>query len=301
MTNVVFWPYFARCEERIDLFEKAFPRETNNWCHRFTDFKNYDEGAVVIMNGGGCYEQDLQGMHEMQEDLKPFRWVLLISMNDEGSGQHLEWIEHPRVKIWVQDPKPNKHNFCHRFPSWPIKGYEKVLTSFPKQDRMLDWFFSGSMRDLAWDEQIRNLPGNGKFYDTHLGYEGYMQHLYSSKFCPCRPCFQSPETCRVYDALEAGCIPIVGIYPAINPTNGVPWWPTFGFDWPNYWEYIYGETPPFPIIKDASDLNWTFKELMNNWTPEQSQKVYDWWQTQKQKFISDLREDVRRLSDTSLS
>lgn len=299
MTYVVFWPYIDRLDFRLDLFEKAFPKNSHMWVNRFDDFHSEDCGAIVVMNGGAHF-QDLQGAHQINERLKSFRWVMLVSIGDEGSGQHLEWIDHPNCSIWVQDPKPGKHDKFHRIPSWPLSGYEQVLSGFQKemQEKPWDWFFSGSTRDIAWCDAIRALPGNGKFYDTHLGYEGlegYMHHLARSKVVPCRPCFSGPETCRVYDALEAGCIPIVGIHPAINSTCGIPWWPTFGYDWPHYWEYVFGEMPPFPVITDVGDLRGVVQETLNNWTPEQSVKVRSWWIGYKERLIKSLQDEVRRL------
>src|SRR5487761_607912 len=122
--NIIFWPYFDRLEGRMFLFGEAFPRNANNWVHNFSDFHNESDGAIVVINGAAAVAlteiRDKQ-MRVLNDQLQSFRWVILISLGDEGSGQHLEWIDHPRCSIWVYDPKPGKHDAFHKLPAGPIQ------------------------------------------------------------------------------------------------------------------------------------------------------------------------------------
>lgn len=269
--------------------EAAFPRLSNKW----TDFRTVGDGAVVVINGA-AYLKDVRDMHQLNDDLRNFQWVLLVSIGDEGSGQHLEWIDHPKSSIWVFDPKPGKHDNFHRLPAGPLQSCQQFLLQFPSKEKPRDWFFSGSVRDAAWDAAIHSLPvERGGLCPYHLGQKEYIQCLTAAKIVPCRPSWTSPETCRLYDALEAGCIPIVGVYPSENPP-GHRWWRDSGFDWLHYWEYIFGERPPFPIIENAAELESVFQNTLDNWH-NNAQEVFFWWIDCKQKVVKKLQDEVKRL------
>ena len=286
MIHVVFWPYITNLEGRLDLLEKAFPRHSNNWVEKFSDFHHEYDGAIVVINGGCGTVPD---MRVLNDQLRNFRWVLLISIGDEGSSQHMEWIDHPSISIWVMEPKPGKHDKFHRVIAGPLSECSRLAPPFQVEDRPLDWFFSGSVRDEEWDKAIRGLSGKSEFYTYHLGYAGYVQRLASAKVVPCRPCLSIPETCRVYDALEAGCVPIVGTYPLLPN-----WWQTFGFDWPNYWEYTLGEIPPFPIIDGPEYLPEAVEQALSAW-PNNAVRVHEWWIDYKERLVKKLQDQVQKL------
>jgi hypothetical protein len=271
-------------------FEDAFPRQTCKWTNDFTDFYDHDDGAIVIINGS---VQVLENMRRLSDLLIKFKWVLLVSIGDEGSGQHLEWIQHPRISIWVYDPKPGKHDGFHPLPAGPLRECER-RTPPRIEEKPMDWFFSGSVRDRRWNNEIHALPKErGQVYPHHLGSEEYALYLSVSKVVPCRPSWSSPETCRLYDALEAGCVPIVGIYPSQNPP-GHEWWRTYGFDWPHYWEYLFGETPPFPVIQEPTQLADAVRTALSEW-PHNAQRISTWWNLYKARLKESLQAEVRRL------
>jgi hypothetical protein len=293
--NVVFWPYFERLEYRMGFFEDAFPRNSCNWYHSFADFHDEANGAIVVINGAAAdavTETRDKQMRVLNDQLRAFRWVMLVSIGDEGSGQHLEWIDHPNCSIWVYDPKPGKHDAFHHLPAGTI---QQVPELFPRcsQWKIFDWSWSGSIRDINWDAAIRALPGHGSYYDSHLGYEGYVQLLADSKIVPCRPSWTSPETCRVYDALECGAIPIVGILPGENPP-GHYWWRDFNFDWPNFWTGVLGEKPPFPVISSPDQLADAVMAALADW-PNNMDRCAIWWADYKKRLKETLQFEVRRL------
>lgn len=290
-TNIIFWPDSQRFVDHINFIQDVWPENTNKYWHGFAAFTEYNQGGVVIINGGAPNIGQLS-MRGFNDEIQAFRWVLVMSMCDEGSGQHLEWIDHPRCQIWYQDFKPGKYDEKIKLlPSYCIPAV-KFLPNYrtERETKPLDWCFSGSNRGSDWHNAIKNLPmQNGYFLDSHLGYEGYMQYLAASKIVPCRPCFVGPETCRLYDALEAGCIPIVGN----RPSND--WWASLGFKWDDYWTMLYGEKPPFPVINGPEELECAYHAALDNWTIEQSYQVQAWWFNFKAKLHQRLREDVARL------
>ena len=299
ITHVIFWPNFKGLLGRMYWIEEAFPRTSCTWMHDFQEF-HYDDlghdpnldaqGAVVVINGSTVGSRSLM---ELNDSLLNFKWVLLVLIGDEGSFLHLEWIQHPNMSVWIYDPKPGKYKDprYHNLSSGPLQ-----LSFYAAQEKTVDWFFSGSVRDLNWDQAIRDLRGNGVYYNSHLGYDGYAEHLAKTKVVPCRPAWTMPETCRIYDALESGCIPIVGIYPCENPP-GHSCWRDYGYDWDNFWLHLFGEQPPFPIIRNPNGLEDAVHNTLREW-PENQQRVHAWWVNYKVRVVESLRAEVRRLQST---
>ena len=109
-----------------------------------------------------------------------------------------------------------------------------------------------------------------KFNKTILGVKEMSQILSSTKFIPCPNGFVHPETYRVYEALECGCIPIVE----------------------NAYKYYDRLFPNNPFIKVKM---WKeAKTILETWKKDSIKKKSDeciyWWSKQKndlQDFIKD--------------
>lgn len=293
--NVVFWPRIRNLECRLGLIEQAFPRDTCNWVHEFSDFKDFKDGAVVVLNCADGFQHSC--MTELNTQLQLMKWVLLIVIGDEGSGVPIDRIQHPNMSVYVYDAKPGKHGAFHHLPAGSISDCIPFRNSFSQEQnaRSLDWFFSGSIRDIIWDECINDLPKeNSQRYQYHISVKDYVRHLAMSKFVICRPSWTSPETSRVYDALEMGCIPIVGIYPGENPP-GHYWWRDFGYDWVHFWECTLGENPPFPVISSPRDLGWALHNELREWTLDKNIRIQQWWFDYKIRLSERLQSEVQRL------
>jgi hypothetical protein len=115
----------------------------------------------------------------------------------------------------------------------------------------------------------------------------YDLFMAAAKVVPCRPS-AGPETARVYEALELGCVPIV----TDIPESG---WPVpEGYAWRGYWEWLLGEKPPFPVIDGPDQLAGAMKEILDNW-PESGRIVTGWWARYKRKINQVLRNDILEL------
>ena len=66
------------------------------------------------------------------------------------------------------------------------------------------------------------------------------------------------------------------------------------YDWSKYWEYVFGEKPPFPVINSPEQLADTVQNVLDNWT-EYGKIVPAWWKDYKFRFTHVLREEVRIL------
>ncbi len=291
------------------MYQDFFPEGTECFYYSYCDFVPQGEGAVVFVHGSQA-NQKSYFLERLQKQIDKLSWVVVVSVFDEGSSIQLDQLSHPNMKIWVQEPKPGVNPACTVLPIGmanhdkmrrvPI-GYTRWvrhLSSKPEY-KSLDWFFAGTEYGTSpeWTSAIRALPGGHYFKverrleDNHIvdtmSPWWYMRSMARAKVVPCRPGICTPETSRVYEALEAGCVPIVSKMP-----GGEGW--RIRYNWEHYWEYVLGEKPPFPVIDGPDQLAGAVKEVLDNWE-EQSRIVSSWWKDYKIRLVATVRQEVSDL------
>jgi len=96
--------------------------------------------------------------------------------------------------------------------------------------------------------------------------------LSSTEFLPCPNGFFHPETYRLYEALECGCIPIVE----------------------NAYKYYDRLFPENPFLK--VDKWYDAKSILTGWDNEQIGKkrneCSNWWNQQKEKIQDDIKDKI---------
>jgi hypothetical protein len=100
--------------------------------------------------------------------------------------------------------------------------------------------------------------------------------------CPSGPV--TPDTFRLWESLEAGCVPIVD---ATCPKSGFP---------DGFWPYTLHSVPPFPIIYDWKDLPDMIEAELNKW-PFNAVALGGWWreyQASSYGWLATDFEDLRR-------
>ena len=144
--------------------------------------------------------------------------AILVHISDEFCNDNLEIYEHPAVKLvirnYIRDIKSSK-----KIITVPL-GYvnnRSLKGNFKKlSERKYTWSFAGSVDKLGRNEMLQKLstidPNKIKLlstWKTPTKEEAleYTTLLNESKFIPC-PKGVNYETFRLYEALEAGCIPI---------------------------------------------------------------------------------------------
>ena len=144
--------------------------------------------------------------------------AILVHISDEFCNDNLEIYEHPAVKLVIR-------NYIRT-----IKTSKKIITiplgyvnnrslkgNFKKlSERKYTWSFAGSVDKVGRGEMFQKLstiePNKIKLLQTWSAptkeeANEYTSLLNESKFVPC-PKGMNYETFRVYEALEAGCVPI---------------------------------------------------------------------------------------------
>jgi len=201
--------------------------------------------------------------------------IFLFHLGDEFGSHNLSSIYDNCNFIW----RPfcsNKYFENNKVKCMPI-GYKSGVTNKQKSNRKYKWAFTGtphksSRHDLLF--QFSNIEPffchkTEKFNQKIISVDEMSEILSSTIFIPCPNGFFHPETYRLYEALECGCIPIVeSAY--------------------NYYDRLFPNNPFIKVNKwvDA-------KPILKDWKIEQitkkQQECNIWWLEYKkilQEFIS---------------
>lgn len=249
------------------------------------------EGAIVVI-AGRFHAHDVE---RINADIERLAWCLLVITSDEEAIFPWHEVVHPRLSVWVQTPHVGVHDKLSYFlpVGWPPVA-PRMLHGFRAlaQERPLDWFFSGQVthaRRHQCSGALRRLPRGirGQLLETPGFTRGlqplsYYEHLAAAKLAPCPGGPETPDTFRLWEALEAGCLPIVDAHAGNRRGEG-------------FWELMLGETPPFPIVGDWDDSIEIIKRELERW-PANATRASAWWQGYKRRLALDVARDVQDLS-----
>lgn len=247
------------------------------------------QGAVVVFPA----RSQVEYADRLQSDLQKLQWVVLMVVGDEEAVFPIEKISHPNLRLWIMSPRKNRN-----YP----EGTRYLGSGFPPQarpelakldgrERPLDWFFAGQITHERRGQMARAIEskyqkGEGGFYPSKgfaqgLPHDEYYRGLGSAKiaFCPSGPA--TPDTFRLFEALEAGCVPIADCR-IHGDNNG------FGDD---YWTWFFGEEPPFPVLTDYEQLPGYTADTLEAGVPL-SNRVFAWWMKKKRQMAYWLESDL---------
>ena len=193
--------------------------------------------------------------------------IFLFHLGDEFGFHNLSSVYNNCTFVW----RPfcsSKYFINNKVKCIPI-GYKSGVLNKKKENRKYKWAFTGtphksSRHDLLF--QFSEITPSfchktEKFDKKNISVDEMNEVLSSTEFIPCPYGFFHPETYRVYEALECGCIPIVE----------------------NAYKYYDRLFPNNPFIK--IDKWGDAKFILKGWDQEQIKKkaseCSDWWNNQK--------------------
>lgn len=264
------------------------------------DFSHHDgfeelpagaEGAVVVVPAQHHHLAD--EVERLNRDIERLSWVVLILTGDEHSLFPWEQLRHPAMRLWVMTPRPRLHEHCPA--TFVGEGYDaevpEILANFAKEahERPLDWFFAGQVTHqrreaLAaalrrsgsrWAGDLVETPG----FTQGLPREEYLRRMASAKVVPCPSGPGTPDSFRLYEALEAGALPLAD---AVTPEG-----------WDGFWSFVYDEVP-FPVVRDWRQLPSVMADALDGW-PANANRASAWWQAEKRRLAYRLDGDLRDL------
>jgi hypothetical protein len=265
------------------LLNDAFDT-VGDFVHRST-FAELPEGikqAVVVIHAG----HDLGHIDDIQNHLNQLDRSLVILIGDEGAQFPAQRLMATNRRIWVQMPVPGKHDFASHYL---ICGHPHdappILAKLAAKEKVLNWFYSGQVQNARRRQCVDQLQkmGGGVLNTTPGFWQGYEHEQYyalmaQAKIIPCPAGSCTPDTIRVAEAIEAGCVPIVdGHFPFANYPG-------------NYWKYTLQRDPPFPVIYDWSNLPQVIADELAKW-PANRDAIQVWWAAYKTRLAQWLKED----------
>lgn len=199
-------------------------------------------------------------------EMESYPQTLVIVTSDEENKFPISELYHPDMKVWSSYPVSRDLDGY-----WPI-GYrsdtKKLIKTYGLPEKTLDWFFAGqSNHQSRWEcvAALKDLP-NGFLevsdgFGQGLSYDTYIKYMTLAKVVPCPMGSVSPDSFRLYEALESGCIPIV--------------------ENREFWTMMFGEVP-FPIVE-----NWLgLKDMIEYYKdrPDVNNKCQVWWLEKKKEL-----------------
>lgn len=254
------------------------------------------EGAVVVIPARHHATPD--HMEKINRFLATLDWALVILTGDEENDFQYEQLQHPRLIVWVMTPYAGReHSPLVRFlpNGWPPAAPAALKDAgIAAGTRPKDWFFAGQITHIRRENCVKELRlmlekgGNGDLVETAGFTQGvdpdeYYYRLAQAKVAVCPSGPITPDTFRIYEALEAGCLPIADGRP---PSD----------DYPNgFWQYLFGmDELPFPIVQDWGELPGVMDRALGEW-PRNANRAFAWWQQYKRQMAYNLREDLVKL------
>ena len=249
------------------------------------------DGGIVVVHGG----REPDRFQKLCDDINELDWVFLIFLGDEEGSFPAEFVTHPRMVRWIQEPILGRHD---TFDGFLIDGYTpKInkmdgLLGYPpdRLPRDLDWMFAGQVthqRRIECVNALMGIPEGGvivqsKGYCQGVSIIEYNRLMHRAKIVPCPSGPHSQDSARPWEALECGAIPILDNF---SPQRSRP----------GFWNLVLG-THPLPTINEWDNVERYIELLTDNWE-EQQQEVQRWWRDYKMGISAKFVNQLHRLRD----
>jgi hypothetical protein len=236
------------------------------------------DGCILIIPGRYWHER----IDEVSTYMAQFAWVLAIRTGDEQDLFDIRKILHRNIRWWVQTPRTDRNyrdvrtfgvGYTPHFDTpqdiIPDVGIDVFLSAQNTHPRRFEAF--SSMNCMPGLNMVKHQTAG---FTQGLAPELYTQYMIHSRIAlaPAGP--DTPDTFRLYEALQAHTVPIADDV----CTN---------YDSTGYWEMLFDDAP-FPIITEWSDSPGMVKRLLEDY-PRNANRIAAWWMRQKREYVHWLR------------
>ena len=271
--------------------------------HLHDEEENRYSCPVFVFNASISYESFLA---EFQEERVPYG---VIHLSDETLGNTCHYLEdsncifairnyhHP---IYSKHPKVITVGLGYKSGFVPPSSTPPPSTPVPvrSQNPWFHWCFVGAVHHQARQEAIRSFLSckpyllqlsNGGFNSTTLSLEEYKQTMVLSKFAICPIGQGNMDTFRLYEAMEAGCVPVVLSRTAEQPYH------------PSYWHAVFmlpsDYDIPFVLCDTWQECLQRMEGLMQNPATyyDLQTKMTEFWDHQKVRWKQRIGEATKAL------
>lgn len=230
---------------------------------------------VVVIPG--AYQAD--SYTELNRELAKYEKICVFITSDEENKFDGSKLFHPDMILYSQ-----YGGYGHPFPLGYAPGTREHLRKIGPQVKDLDSVFMGQVthwrrKELA--KYIEHLP-NSYFLGTDGFSKGYSRNLYlemlsRGKVAPCPTGAVHVDSFRLYEALEAGCVPIADSISPLKSSSD------------RFFERLFRDLP-FPLYADISKVPGMVRAISN--IPDAGNKVMAWWINKKYQIKAQLKHDL---------
>lgn len=255
-----------------------------------------DDGTLGDLSDRGCIlivPARYWTAEQIQPVIDSLPWVVVMLTSDEEATFAAAALEHPAMRLWVMEPRPGIHPPGVRYlgvgrgddaaealrcemPAKPTDVSFAGQITHPRREAM-----AGALGELGDHLSVEFHPTEG--FMAGMPPSQYMAQLARTKVVPCPSGPTTPDTFRLYEALEAGAVPIA---------DGR----CLTYDADGYWHLVYPQGVPFPIVTDwTTELAKNVEAILAAW-PASASRAQAWWLQQKRAIAQRLAADVAELS-----
>ncbi len=267
-----------------DLFSYKLWQTVYNYSFNIKQSRSIQDdcdGAVIILPA----RSQIDYVDKLNKEIKKLKWVLLFIVGDEEALYPIEKIKHNNIKIYTMYyKKANTTAFINGYPS---QIHDYLNSDIP--DKKIAWFFSGQIthkqrKDFA---DVLDNRDDGILYKTDgftkgLKHEQYYELMKNSIVAPCPGGPQTPDTFRLYEALENAAVPILATK-----------------DDKNYWQELLGYNN-LPVIDEPKQINGYIDDILDVY-PKINNDVFAWWIRYKRDFAYKVMQDIDKLSGIKIN
>jgi len=204
--------------------------------------------------------------------------LILIHLGDETGSYDLSSI-YGKFSYVLRTFCSSKYFKSEHVKCIPI-GYKSGIINKHKDNRKYKWAFTGTPHKSSRHDLLFQLFSikpffchkTEKFNTKIISAEEMSEVLSSTEFLPCPNGFYHPETYRLYEALQCGCIPIVE-------------------DTYKYYDRLFPSNPFIKVEKWAD-----VRPILKSWEKDQIKKKQEecinWWNNYKNNLQELLKNKV---------
>lgn len=284
MVNVVWLSYHPDIRARgyADQFlvEWAIEQVVSDAFHATTIGDVPDGAGAIVVVPARHHVRDVE---RLNAELARLPWALVVLCGDEDAEFPWQKIAHSNHRLWVQTPDPRVHAGAGRFFGDGPSAWLPSLRGAPVPDKTLPWFFAGQLtHDARWrcHAMLRRLQRQvgGEIVGTQGFMQGlpgpeYLERMLRAKVVPAPGGPITPDTLRLFEALEVGAVPVA--------------------DGDGYWRFLFGDVP-FPVVADWLHADGAIAAVLADWLPL-ANRCFAWWQGVLRDLRVGLTNDLAEL------
>jgi hypothetical protein len=226
---------------------------------------------------------------DISDAIARYRWVLAIRTGDEEDLFDITKVEHPNLKWYVQTPRTDRDygdarliplGFPPHFnvlpPSQPNRVVDVFLAAQRTHERRAQAFYAIDQAHQGWNTVTVSTSG----FTQGEPPDKYARLMFMAKVAPAPSGAFSPDSFRLYEALEAHAVPIAD---DISPE----------YDSEGYWRRLFPDAP-FPILTNYNDLPGYIGDVLADY-PRIANRIAAWWIGYKRALARALRKDLGDL------